>query len=222
MADKELVLCEPLCFISNKFGKLTLNVLKNAVTDFYNIDDLVEAKIRLLHDVNLLEFAYKLPHIPKRRGETNRSAHEVDDIFALFQFVDEHGQLPKLPRYVSCGPDMMPSIRLFEGDMHFLLARLDRLENNLASFGSALAAITTELQCVRQASSSSKVSSTRQQLQAQQQVQQQPNTVNRASAASTATTSSGKTTTSSSNDNNTTVIISKPSWADRTSSTPKA
>jgi hypothetical protein len=119
MADKELVLWNTLCFLMSKMFRLSLKVLKSAVIDFYDIDTIVEAKRRLLAYVNLLDFTEKLPHIPKRRGEANRSTQEVDDIFALFQFLDERGQLSKLPRYVSSDPDSMPSIRLFEGDMSF-------------------------------------------------------------------------------------------------------
>jgi hypothetical protein len=191
-----------------------VKVLKSAVMDFYDIDTLVEAKIRLLDDVNLMGFIEKLPHIPKRRGDANRLAQEVDDIFALIQFVDEHGQISKLPRYVSSGPDNMPSIRLFEGDMNFLLARLDKLEVSLAGFGSAIAAITAELHDIRHASSSSQVLSTCLQLQANQQ----PTTVNTANSTGSQSTSDalGKTTTYSFNNNNP-VISSKPSWAERVS-----
>jgi len=114
MADRELVLCDALCFLLSKFFRISVKVLKSAVIDFYDIDTLVEAKVRLLDDVNLLQFVEKLPHIPKRRGDANRLSQEIDDIFALIQFVDERGQISKLPRYVSSGPDNMPSIRLFE------------------------------------------------------------------------------------------------------------
>ena len=137
-----------------------MKVLKSAVIDFYDIDTLVAAKSRLLADVILLGLTEELPHIPKRRGDANRSAQEVDDIFAILQFLDEHEQLSKLPRYVSSDPDSMPSIRLFEGDMNFLLARLDKLEGSLLGLGSAIAAITVELQgiqAVEHASLSSEV-----------------------------------------------------------------
>lgn len=171
MADKELVLCEPMCFLVNKYGKLSPKVLKNALTEFYSIDTLATAKIRFLDDVNLMEFSEKLPHIPKRRDTINRLAHEVDDMLALMQFVDERGRLSDLPRYVSSGPDNMPSIRMFEGDLQFLLARLDKLEGNLVGFGSALAAITAQLQSrpTQHASLGGKVLSTTTQCQASSQ-----------------------------------------------------
>jgi hypothetical protein len=116
MADKELVLCEPMCFLVNKYGKLSPKVLKSALTDFYSVDTLAAAKIRLLEDANMMDFTEKLPHIPKRRETTNRLTHEVDDMLALMQFIDERGRLSSLPRYVSSGPDNMPSIRMFESD----------------------------------------------------------------------------------------------------------
>jgi hypothetical protein len=133
-------------FLVNKYGKLSPKVLKSALTDFYPVDTLAAAKIRLLDDVKMMDFTEKLPHIPKRRETTNRLTHEVDDMLALMQFIDERGRLSSLPRYVSSGPDNMPSIRMFEGDLQFLLSRLDKLEDNLVGFGSALAAINAQLQ----------------------------------------------------------------------------
>ena len=101
MADKELVLCNPLCFLVNQFGKQSLKVLKSAVIDFYDVDTLAESKVRLLDDVNLMDFADKLSHIPKRRDSVNRLSQDItivyhkplsqeaEDILALLQFVDE-------------------------------------------------------------------------------------------------------------------------------------
>ncbi len=54
-----------------------MKVLKSAVIDFHDIDTIVEAKRRLLADVNLLDLTKKLPHIPKRRGDGDRSTQEV-------------------------------------------------------------------------------------------------------------------------------------------------
>lgn len=212
MADKELVLCNPLCFLVNKFGKQSVKALKSAITDFYDVDTLVESKVRLLHDVNLMDFTDKLPHIPKRRDNANRLTQESDDILALLQFVDERGQLTNLPRYVSNDPDMMPSCRLLDGDMQFLLARLDKLESNLTGFGLSLSAITAELQGVRQALVNGQVLSTH--LQAtSDSVAGTSLTVNHP-----ASITAGNTTTN--NNNNNQLIPAKPSWAQLVASTP--
>jgi hypothetical protein len=93
----------------------------------------------------------------------------------------------------------MPSIRLLEGDMNFLLARFYKLENKLTSLASTIATITTELQCLQNASLSSQVLSTCRQPYTDQLTGQQPNINNQALTvnsqhASDVTAVSGKTT----------------------------
>lgn len=145
MADRALVLNEPLCFLIGKLSKLPLNVLKSAACDFYDNNALAEAKSRLLDDVNNLSLTDGLPHIPKRREGANRSAREVDDLLLILSTIDEHGQLNNLPRYVAASPDSMPSLRLFDGDMQLLLSRLDKMECKLVELTSALATINGEV-----------------------------------------------------------------------------
>lgn len=212
MADKELVLCNPLCFLVNKFGKQPIKALKSAVIDFYDVNTLVESKVRLLHDINLMDFTDEIPHIPKRRDNANRLTQESDDILALLQFVDERGQLTNLPRYVSNDPDMMPSCRLLDGDMKFLLARLDKLESNLTGFGFSLSAITAELQGVRQALVNGQVLSTHPQATSDSVIGTSL-TVNHP-----ASITAGNTITN--NNNNNQLIHAKPSWAQLVASTP--
>ena len=45
MADGPFVLCDTLCFIVNKYGKVTEKVLKSAMSDFYTVECLSEAKL---------------------------------------------------------------------------------------------------------------------------------------------------------------------------------
>ena len=77
MVDRELVLCDSLCFLVCKFGKQSLKVLKSAILDFYDVNTSADAKSRLLHDVNLMDFLDKLLHIRKRRDNANRSMQEA-------------------------------------------------------------------------------------------------------------------------------------------------
>jgi len=63
MADVELVLNDVLCFLSNKFGNVTLKTLKSAIMDFYVLESLVIAKIRLLDDVCDMNLSLKHPHV---------------------------------------------------------------------------------------------------------------------------------------------------------------
>ena len=133
MATSQLILCDPLCFIVNKFGKFSLNLLKSTVSDFYDIDAVVQAKKQLLDDIDNLSLEVKMPHIPRRRDGVNRIIREVEDIFTALTFLDENRLLHSLPRYVIDNPDNLPSIRLFEGDLKCLMVMLDKLENKLDS-----------------------------------------------------------------------------------------
>jgi hypothetical protein len=60
--------------------------------------------------------------------------------------------LNNLPKYVTSCPDAIPSIRLFEGDLSFVMARLDRIEERLGfrqnSLTSSMAAIVGEVSAI--------------------------------------------------------------------------
>ena len=144
-SQRELSLCDVLCFVSNKFVKLPVKQLKSMLSDFYAIEALTEAKVRLLSDIEKAEPSVQIPHMPRRRDGDNRAAREVDDIVTLFQFVDENKLLTMLPMYVSGNPDLMPSARLFEGDLNILMVKLEKMGYKVDEFGSALSAIGREV-----------------------------------------------------------------------------
>jgi len=149
MADGELVLNDALCFLSNKFGKVTLKTLKSAVMDFYVLESLANAKIRLLDDVRDMHLSTKHPHIPRRRDGDGRLQHEVDDLLSLFTFLDEQKVMDRLPRYVSGSPDNMPSLRLYEGDLQVLMTMIRSMNENMEEFRSALAVIASDVKEVQ-------------------------------------------------------------------------
>lgn len=144
-ARRELSLCDVLCFVSNKFVKLPVKQLKSILSDFYTVEVLTEAKVRLLSDIESMEASVQIPHVPRRRDGDNRVAREVDDIVTLFQFVDENKLLANLPMYVSGSPDLMPSARLFEGDLNIVMAMLEKMGHKVEEFGSALSAIVRDV-----------------------------------------------------------------------------
>ena len=105
------MLSDVLCFLRNNFSKVPLKQLKCVIVDFYTAVDLSEAKVRLLSDIEALKSSVKFPHVPQRRDGEARLAHEADDLISLFNCLDEHKLLDRLPRYVSGDPDRMPSTR---------------------------------------------------------------------------------------------------------------
>ena len=144
MATGQLILSDVLCFIANKLGNVPLKPLKKMLIDFYSVEDISKAKSQLLNDINSLDLPDKPPRVSSRHDGENRQVRETDDIFTLINFVDEHKLVNSLPTYVTANPDKMPTLRLFDGDLSFLLARLDKLEAVLDNHGSMLAAICND------------------------------------------------------------------------------
>lgn len=150
MADDSVVLCDALCFIVNKYGKVHETTLKSVLTDFYDVDCLSKAKLRLIEDIDKLNLSTKRPHVASRRDGDGRLAKEVGDILSLLQFVDEHNLSSNLPTYVASSPDTMPSLRLYDGDMKMIVKMLQDMRANLFEYGSAIAAICTEVKGLQQ------------------------------------------------------------------------
>jgi hypothetical protein len=170
MAGRPFVLSEPLCFILSKYGKTQLKLLKTCVTDFFDVDSIVEAKCQLLDDVGQLSLTDKLPHYPRRRDNDGRITREIDDIFSVLNILDEQKLLNSLPRYVSENPDNLPAIRLFDGDLKFLSHWVEKSDCKLDSFSKQLDAIMTQFLSIQsQLSAILKVQSTTPGLQKQQQ-----------------------------------------------------
>ena len=149
MAESLLVLCDALCFLRNKFANTELSRLKSMLMDFYTVEALAEAKLRLLSDINDMSLPRKLPHIPQRRCGDNRLALEVDDMLSMFTFLDDLKAISQLPTYVSSGPDKMQSSRLFEGDLNILLILLNKMDTRLNAFEAALAAMTVQVRSLQ-------------------------------------------------------------------------
>jgi len=60
MADQsELALSDVLCFVVNKFAKLPTKQMKGILVDSYSDEAVSEAKIRLLNDIEALEYYYR-------------------------------------------------------------------------------------------------------------------------------------------------------------------
>ena len=88
-----------------------------------------------------MNLSIELPHVPARRNWENRTAREADDIIALFTCLDENKLSGELPRYAAHGPDSMPSVRLYDGDLYAVMEYLHKLEAQTAQNGCVLAAI---------------------------------------------------------------------------------
>ena len=146
MADsRELVLCDVLCFIVNKFVRTGIKQLKGILIDFYSAEVLNEAKVRLLNDIEALNTSVRPPHVSRHRDGDNRITREADDLITLLQFLDENKLLSSLPKYVSASPDSMPSVRLLDGDLNVLIVMLEKMNGKFEEYRSTLAAIVHDV-----------------------------------------------------------------------------
>lgn len=141
MADDRFVLCNPLCFLVNKYGKNQVKLLKSALVDFYSPKVLSAARKQLLKDVETVIGTLSLPHMPQQRHGDNHAVREVDDMIAILTALDEKMTLSMLPAYMSDSPDNMPSLRLYEGDLGVLMAMLEKMDSRLAMLESAVSYI---------------------------------------------------------------------------------
>lgn len=130
---RKLLLNDLLCFTVSKFPRAALRPLKATIVDFFSSEDISAARECLLSEAEGLGID-NLVKLPRRRKDSvNRMTSEVDDILNLIASIDESKFLHRLPLFVSADPDKMPSIKLTEGDLSFVLAKLDKLDGSLGS-----------------------------------------------------------------------------------------
>ena len=67
----------------------------------------------------------------------------------LFTCIDENKLIDQLPRYAFDNPDAMPSIRLYEGNFYGIIKMLDKLNDKISEYGSAIAILSRDLQTVQ-------------------------------------------------------------------------
>ena len=96
-----------------------------------------------------MKSSVKFPHVPRRRDGDDKATRVTDDIMLLFTCIDENKLIDQLPRYASDNPDAMPSIRLYEGDLYGILKMLDKLNDKISEYGSAIAILSRDLQTVQ-------------------------------------------------------------------------
>jgi len=63
---------------------------------------------------------------PKRRKDSkdnvgNKLRQDVDDMLSTVTFIDENNVRPKLPTFVAADPDLLPSVKLTDGDLLCIL-----------------------------------------------------------------------------------------------------
>ena len=80
-----------------------------------------------MEDIESFSIGETLPRYPERNGD-HRTKKEIDDIVDMFDRLDERQSLNKLPRYVTDNSDYVPSLKLEDGDLRYILVKMDKME----------------------------------------------------------------------------------------------
>jgi hypothetical protein len=152
MSTPPLLINETLCYVSCKYGRIASKQLKSILANFYNCEQISTAKEVIVNQVDLLDNVGKWLRPPRRRKESNgtdvnKVKVEVDDILAVFTYIDEMKLIDRLPRFVAANPDLLPSNSWSEGDLFGLIARFDRVEVQLASVQDKLETNQSSMRC---------------------------------------------------------------------------
>src|ERR1043165_7887390 len=69
----------------------------------------------------------------RRKDSVNKLPGEIEDIMSMLTFLDETKLLNKLPLFLSTDPDKMPSVKLTDGDLAVVLAKLSFMDQHIES-----------------------------------------------------------------------------------------
>jgi len=141
----DVVVSSILCFIATKFGKFDLNRLKTVVKGFYQPHEITLAKRQLTEAAEVKNLTDLIPRNQNRREGEDKTDKEVDDIMKIFTALDEKRKLSVLPSFVTDNTESVPTTNLTDGDMTYILARLDRMEVIIDDLHKAVYSLMTAM-----------------------------------------------------------------------------
>jgi len=144
MADRLMVLNHPLCFLISRYNKCADANLLKTIIDFYTAEEITVAKELLVDAVSTLQID-SLRKLTRRHDVPLRVVREVEDIFSIMSALDEAKATDKLPKFVSEGPEKMPSIHLVEGDLRVMMDRMNHFESILRDMQATVYAVHADV-----------------------------------------------------------------------------
>lgn len=134
LPQRELEINELLCYASKKFKKLTRQMFEGVIYDFYKAEEISNAKDILVNRIDKFS-TEKWPKPPKRKQteSNNKALTEVEDIYSILAYIDRNLLWQNLPVFVAEDVDNLPSNRLEENDMRFLISKFDKINSKIDS-----------------------------------------------------------------------------------------
>jgi len=140
---RKLALNSVLCFCLSKHGKLAPKRIKGILIDFFQPEQIAVAKMMLLADIERSSLVNEtFSRYAERKGE-GRAMREADDILEILDKLDTTQRIHRLPLYVTDGSDKLPSMNLEDGDLRFIIAKMDKMEAILHGLQTAVHSVHT-------------------------------------------------------------------------------
>ena len=138
-AQRSVVLSAPLCFAISKLNKLSKAKITEVMNDCFTPDTISDAKRILADDIRRYQLdkvdGKSFLHLRARRDANTaaRASKEAEDIIMLLQSVDRHRMMDRLPIYAIDNVDSVPTLKLEEGDLKYVCAKISKVEDAICS-----------------------------------------------------------------------------------------
>lgn len=146
--ERRSIINSLLCFTLTKFGNSDIKRIKSAVLTKYQSEDISIAKKLLLKDISELTLSKPLSNsrqLESTRQGDNKSVAEVNDIIDIIHQLDDRKSLSLLSRYVTDNSDSLPILPLEEGELGFLMSKLDKMEAIIQGLQSTVHTLAASL-----------------------------------------------------------------------------
>ena len=97
-AERPLMVCELLYFLSNKCDSHPCDTLQSVLADFYQEDEILAAKIILIQCIDITKLPSAQVYTKTRAGD-RKQKRSIDDILNMYSVIDENGYRAQLPMF---------------------------------------------------------------------------------------------------------------------------
>ena len=130
MAEAVLLICELLCYLFNRYGKSPDLNIKSGILSFFNSAEISVAKELLFKSVAKVDID-NLPRCVPRRKSDDKVKLEVEEIFGLIDYMDEHNALGKFPLFVAKNLERLPPFKTDALELCLAVKRINALEEKV-------------------------------------------------------------------------------------------
>lgn len=128
---RSFVIDASLCFVLSKYNKISAMKIAEILCDCFSHEDTTAAKTQLVKDVQNLTLNLSSNNLRARRDvdHSERQRKEAVDIVTIITTIDQQGFISCLPHYVVDNTDSIPSLKVEDGELKYLMARINKLDD---------------------------------------------------------------------------------------------